>query len=190
MLAVYVLVVLCYISVRILAAGSDQIADQIKRNSSCDNICQLLHEERSKSNDWKGDLVEYAKVAMDENRIDILQMLIQDFRLNPAAKIARSPKSYYRSTSLICLAASRNAMDIFELFAQTLKDAGYSLPDDLILSAVNACEVDMDFIKRLIDLGVNMGARDDRGRSVIAIAQLSGNTQLIHLIQEALIAKI
>lgn len=64
------------------------------------------------------------------------------------------------------------------------------MSDDLILSAVHSCEADLDFIKRLIDLGVNIGARDDRGRSVLDIANLSGNAQLIKLIRAALVSAI
>lgn len=87
------------------------------------HLSVFLKEERSLgSSDWRDDLAGYAKVAMNENRIGILQMLIQDFRLNTAAKITRSPSSVYMNTSLICLAASRNEVEIFELFVKAIQD--------------------------------------------------------------------
>ena len=99
-----------------------------------------------------------------------------------------SPNCIYVNGSPLAIAVLRNSIDLFDLLLQYGADINFSEPENILDKPplMVACEKENSaMMKYLIDLGAEINLVGGNGKSIVEVAVVSGNTELVQLLLDA-----
>ena len=153
-------------------------AKTLKENKT--KIIELLLEER---ND-KGILLEYVSdnsgdnpllAAIEEGLVDVVKVLVK----NGANLFVRNK---FDGTSAIEKAAEFGRREIFQFLIEHLPQGGELRESTLVAACSNGDQADIDIVKQLLEMKLDINTRDQRGWTAIMKAAWRGRLDIFNLL--------
>ena len=130
-------------------------------------------------------LAFYAEEAMSKGRLDVVEMLIRDFNLDP-----RQPAPFRGGLSvprsLVCAAACRGHLKALQMFTYVLWKRGHSIPDDVLPNLLVEKAIYIDVLEHLIDVGIDFNQAIRKGVPVLKLAKLYQDKEILSMIETAI----
>lgn len=130
-------------------------------------------------------LAFYAEEAMSKGRLDVVEMLVHEFNLDP-----RRPVPFHGGLSvprsLICTAACRGNLKVLKMFTLLLKKRGQPIPDDVLPNLLKQNEIVVDVVGHLIDMGIDFHRAIRKGLPVLKLVSLYEDQELLTMVETAI----
>lgn len=156
----------------------------IDRGDSLNDIRKYVACETS-SFDGAVKLAFFAEEAMSKSRLDVVEMLVREFDLDP-----RQPVPFHGGLgvprSLVCTAACRGNLKALIMFTFLLMKRGHPIPDDVLPNLLKENEIVVDVVGHLIDMGIDFNQATRKGLPVLKLVSLYEDEELLTMVETAI----